>query len=367
MPGKENVDFRTVMPPGFPERLPAGARPVVDRPLMPPSPHPPGILSRAGRQGGLHGRPWAAPFPRIIGNDPRMKAIFQQILDVAPYDYPVHLSGDTGTGKELAARAIHDHSGRKKGPFIPVNCGAIPEHLVESELFGHVKGAFSGAGKARKGRFELAHGGTLFLDEVTDLSPFIQVRLLRVLENGSFEKVGGEQTVCARVRLISAANRPLKTEMKAGRFRQDLYYRINVVPIHMPPLKSRNGDIGLLARHFLNLAASRYHRHPVMFSDAAMAVMRRYDWPGNVRELQNAVHFSFVRSGGSRIDACHLPPEIQRAAAVAVGSGKLNPASVAEAIRRCGGNKSKAARHLGVGRATLYRFLSSCAEIRPTP
>ena len=307
----------------------------------------------------------SSPFPCIIGQDPKMKAVFRHILDVAPYDYPVCLSGATGTGKELVARAIHDHSPRRHAAFVAVNCGALPENLVESELFGHVKGAFSGAGRSRKGRFELAHQGTLFLDEVADLSPYIQIRLLRVLQCKMFEKVGGERTVSVDVRVISATNKPLKTEMHAGRFRQDLYYRLNVVPIHMPPLKGRQMDIPLLAQHFLNLAAACYKRQPVAFTDKALSAMVNYDWPGNVRELQNAVHLSFVRSHGSVIDTNHLPLEIQET----MPAGKncrLDAESVVKALDHCGGNKSRAARYLGVGRATLYRFLAATPKINST-
>lgn len=325
----------------------------------------PAVLMRIGKQVLPHARPTMDPFPRIIGSDPKMKVIFQQLLEAAPYDYPVHLSGATGTGKELAARAIHDNSSRCPGPFVPVNCGAIPEHLVESELFGHVRGAFSGAERSRKGRFELAHNGTLFLDEVADLSPYIQVRLLRILQNGTLEKVGGECTLPVDVRVVSAANRSLKTEMKQGRFRQDLYYRLNVVPIHLPPLRERNADIGLLARHFLDEAAARYHRCSMTFSKPALTLINRYPWPGNIRELQNVVHFAFVRAKGRTIDACHLPPDIRSASNTGRGKSrprKLDAERVTSALRLSGGNKTRAARHLGVGRATLYRFLSVCPE-----
>jgi DNA-binding NtrC family response regulator len=287
-----------------------------------------------------------------------MKAVFSHILDVAPYDYPVCLSGATGTGKELVARAIHDHSPRRDAAFVAVNCGALPENLVESELFGHIKGAFSGAGRSRKGRFELAHQGTLFLDEVADLSAYIQIRLLRVLQCKKFEKVGGERTVSVDVRVISASNKPLKAEMRSGRFRQDLYYRLNVVPIHMPPLKTRQMDIPLLAQHFLNLAAARYQRQPMVFTDKALAVMIDYQWPGNVRELQNAVHFSFVKSRGSVIDTRHLPLELKESAP-AEKKCPLDAERVVKALDHCSGNKSRAARYLGVGRSTLYRFLAA--------
>ncbi|MBT3487363.1 MAG: sigma 54-interacting transcriptional regulator, partial [Desulfobacula sp.] len=188
-------------------------------------------------------------FAGIIGKDKIMQDIFRQIRDVALYNYPVHVSGDTGTGKERVAYAIHDISAYGNGAFVPVNCGAIPEGIVESELFGHVKGAFSGAIKERKGRFELAHKGTLFLDEVADLPLKTQVKLLRFLQEGSFEKVGGEKKVSVDVRIISAANKNLKEEVTAGRFREDLFYRLNVIPIHLPPLRLRKNDIPLLAAH----------------------------------------------------------------------------------------------------------------------
>ncbi|BBO91321.1 sigma-54 interaction domain-containing protein [Desulfosarcina ovata] len=300
--------------------------------------------------------PLPVPWHGIVGEDSKIKAIFQQIRHAAPYDYPVHLSGATGTGKELAARAIHDLSGRKSGPFVPVNCGAIPEELVESELFGHMKGAFSDAHRQRKGCFERAHRGTLFLDEVADLSLYNQVRLLRVLQRGVFERVGGERSLRVDVRVISATNRPLKQEMADGTFREDLFYRLNVVPIHMPPLNARRGDITLLARYFLDRAARRYGRYPVRLTRPALSLLQGHDWPGNVRELQNAVHFGFVRAGGPIIDAGHLPPTV-RQRAKKVRFRRLDPTSVSHALACCGGNKSRAARYLGVGRATLYRFL----------
>ena len=183
-----------------------------------------------------------------------MIKVFQQIINVAEYDYPVHIFGETGTGKELVAEAIHKESPRKDGPFVPINCGAMPEGLVESELFGHVKGSFSGAIRNKKGRFELADGGTIFLDEVAELSKHMQAKLLRFLQDGKFEKVGGEKTVRINVRVISATNKDLKEEMKANRFRDDLYYRINVLPISLPPLRKRKSDIPLLVDHFLKQA-----------------------------------------------------------------------------------------------------------------
>ncbi len=363
MPSKDSFHFDETPPPGgSPVVLTADSDTMAD----PAWSNPPAFLLRIGRQVLTPSRSGMDPFSRMVGNDPKMQAIFNQIIDAAPYDYPVHLSGTTGTGKELAARAIHEHSSRCNGPFVPVNCGAIPEELVESELFGHVKGAFSGAQRPHRGRFELAHRGTLFLDEVADLSPYIQVRLLRVLQSGSFEKVGGERSLSVDVRIISAANHPLKAAMQQGRFRQDLYYRLNVVPIHLPPLKARCGDIVLLARYFLDQAVARHHRCSMTIAPEALAAMQRYAWPGNIRELQNAVCFAFVKARGRTIDVGHLPKEIRQT----IGTdddkahGKLDADSVRTALQATGGNKTKAAKRLGVGRATLYRFLSACRDQR---
>jgi len=199
-------------------------------------------------------------FSRIIARDRKMIEVFQQIINVAEYDYPVNIFGETGTGKELVAEAIHKASPRKDEPFVPINCGAMPEGLVESELFGHVKGSFSGAIRDKKGRFELADGGTIFLDEIAELSKHMQAKLLRFLQDGKFERVGGEKTVRINVRVISATNKNLKEEMKKNRFRDDLYYRINVVPISLPPLRERKSDIPLLVNHFLKQAARQYNR-----------------------------------------------------------------------------------------------------------
>jgi len=316
-------------------------------------------------------------FAGIIGKDKAMQDIFRQIRDVALYNYPVHVSGDTGTGKERVACAIHDISSYGNGAFVPVNCGALPEGIVESELFGHVKGAFSGAIKERKGRFELAHKGTLFLDEVADLPLKTQVKLLRFLQEGTFEKVGGEKKVSVDVRIISAANKNLKEEVTAGRFREDLFYRLNVIPIHLPPLRERRSDIPLLAAHFLKEAEQESPNAVPQLADNAIDMMLDYHWPGNVRELKNVIQFSVVRSRGSRILTSDLPMEITRDKDVTLrfsdtppvpevipARGKLDIESVKAAIKKTGGNKSKAARVLGVGRATLYRFLAQNEEIK---
>lgn len=316
-------------------------------------------------------------FAGMIGKDKTMQEIFRQIRDVALYSYPVNVTGDTGTGKERVANAIHDISSYGNGAFVPVNCGAIPEGIVESELFGHVKGAFSGAVKERKGRFELADKGTLFLDEVAELPLKTQVKLLRFLEEGSFEKVGGEKKISVDVRIISATNKNLKDEVKRGKFREDLYYRLNVIPIHLPPLQHRKSDIPLLAANFLKEAEQESPNAVPQLSSEALDLMFDYHWPGNVRELKNVIQFSIVRSRGENILPSDLPVEITNGKDLSLQTvdrrdtqetipvrDKLNIDSVKAAIKKTGGNKSKAAKALGVGRATLYRFLARNRDIK---
>jgi sigma-54 dependent transcriptional regulator, acetoin dehydrogenase operon transcriptional activator AcoR len=305
-------------------------------------------------------------FGNIIGQDSKMLDVFKQVQDVAGYDFPVHVSGETGTGKELVANAIHAESRRARASFVPINCGALPEGLIESELFGHVKGAFSGAVRDKKGRFELADGGTVFLDEIAELSNTMQVKLLRFLQEGRFERVGGEQTLSVNVRVISATNRNLKREVERNCFREDLFYRLNVIPIHLPPLRERKTDIPLLIDHFLKDAAGRYGRDLLKLSSRAMSLMLDYRWPGNVRELQNAIQFAFVKCDDKVIEPEDLPLELRQAADVCARRGparKLIPEAVAKALARTGGNKAKAAKLMGVGRATLYRFLNDHPEL----
>jgi PAS domain S-box-containing protein len=305
-------------------------------------------------------------FGNIIGQDSKMLDIFQQIRDVSGYDYTVHISGETGTGKELVANAIHNESPRAGAPFVPINCGALPEGLIESELFGHVKGAFSGAVRDKKGRFELADGGTIFLDEIAELSNSMQVKLLRFLQEGQFERVGGERTASVNVRVISATNKSLKDAVNQGRFRDDLYYRLNVIPIHLPPLRDRKIDIPLLIDRFLQEAAQRYDQQPLKVSRTAMSLILDYRWPGNVRELQNAIQFAFVRSSGKSIAIEDLPIELREAENICIRRGpsrKLNIEGVRAALVKTGGNKARAAKLLGVGRATLYRFLGDHPEL----
>jgi len=316
-------------------------------------------------------------FSGIIGKDKTMLDIFRQIQDVALYNYPVHISGDTGTGKERVASAIHSISSYGNGAFVPINCGAIPEGIVESELFGHVKGAFSGAVKERKGRFELAHKGTLFLDEVAELPLKTQVKLLRFLQEGSFEKVGGEKKVSVDTRIISATNKNLKDVIATGNFREDLYYRLNVIPIHLPLLKERKSDIPLLIVHFLKEAEQETCNFVPELTNEALDIMLDYHWPGNVRELKNVIQFAVVRSRGKKILPLHLPMEIREnikqnfeitnnnsTQQINLFTGKLNEESVKNALIKTGGNKSKAAKLLCVGRATLYRFLTKNENLK---
>jgi PAS domain S-box-containing protein len=301
-------------------------------------------------------------FSNIVGKDSKMIQIFQQITNVAGFDYPVHIYGETGTGKELIATAIHNESRRSGAPFVPINCGSLPEGLIESELFGHVKGAFSGAIRDKKGRFSLAEGGSILLDEVAELSKYMQVKLLRFLQDNKFEKVGGEKTISVDVRIISATNKDLKKEVQQNNFREDLYYRLNVIPMLIPPIRERRNDIPLLIDHFLDETRRRYDGKPFKISKEAVSIMMDYKWPGNVRELQNAIQFAIVKSDGKIILPEDLPIELRELAnirSIRGPSKKLDIDRVRIALKETGGNKAKAARLLGVGRATLYRFLGN--------
>ncbi|MEI6786879.1 MAG: sigma 54-interacting transcriptional regulator [bacterium] len=307
-------------------------------------------------------------FAGIVGRDPKMLALYDLIPELAESSASVLIQGESGTGKELVAAALHNEGPRAGKMFVPVNCGALPEGLLESELFGHVKGAFTGAIRDKKGRFELADGGTIFLDEIGDISPAMQVKLLRVLQEGSFERVGGEQTIKVNVRVVSATHRNLQKEMAAGKFREDLFYRLSVVPLVVPPLRERRLDIPLLANHFLKqLAVGK----TISFSPDAIDFMLDYNWPGNVRELQNWIQFALIKCKGGVIQRDHLPPIALNPMALAKtpppperpapppmrGRQRLTRESIEAAILQAGGNKVEAAKLLGVSRATLYRFL----------
>jgi PAS domain S-box-containing protein len=310
-------------------------------------------------------------FAGIVGRDPKMQGVFQLVRDVADSGVPILIQGESGTGKELVAAAIHNEGPRAAGPFVAVNCGALPEGLLESEMFGHVRGAFTGAIRDKKGRFELADGGTIFLDEIGDVSPAMQMRLLRVLQEGVIERVGGEQSIRVDVRVISATHRDLRREIEAGRFREDLYYRLNVVPIWMPPLRERLADLPLLVEHLLGRFLREMGRPGTLrVSAAAMDALLAHDWPGNVRELENWLQYALVKCRGDAIGPEHLPPAhlaSRRAAAAAAPAAPppaarrppLNVERVREALARTGGNRRDAARELGVARATLYRFFEA--------
>jgi PAS domain S-box-containing protein len=338
-------------------------------------------------------------FHGMVGISPGMIEVFETIKSVSTSDYPVLIAGESGTGKELVSTAIHTESRRNGGPFVPVNCGALPENILESELFGHVRGAFTGAIREKKGRFELADGGTLFLDEVGELSQAFQVKLLRVLQEKRFERVGGEKTVEVDVRIIAATNQDLRQMVQEGRFREDLYYRLCVVPINLPPLRERPEDIPFLTDHVLDRIQEETDKKLLGLEQKAMDLLLRYNWPGNIRELINALQFASVRCTGKKIKKEHLPLDIQaqnlgnvggtqippavrtdpmrdltlpnpveRAPSpdsmepgnISLGKGsrkaKLNRENVGKAMVLAGGNKVKAAKLLNVGRATLYRF-----------
>ncbi|MBI4835608.1 MAG: sigma 54-interacting transcriptional regulator [Planctomycetes bacterium] len=303
-------------------------------------------------------------FAGIIGHDIKMQELYDNIKELAESGVSVLIQGESGTGKELVASAIHNEGPRADKQFVPVNCGALPDGLLESELFGHVKGAFTGAIRDKKGRFELADGGTIFLDEIGDLSQAMQVKLLRVLQSGTFEKVGGEKTIKVDVRVISATNKSLNDEIKAGRFREDLFYRLSVVPLNMPPLRERPNDIPHLCEHFLKKDAEETGRDKASLSPESLDILIDYKWPGNVRELQNALQFALVKSRGGVIQPQHLPPQIQKEKGIPSISvkrrrkRKLDLEAVKEALRQTKGNKLKATKVLGVSRATLHRFLA---------
>jgi len=302
-------------------------------------------------------------FAGIVGRDAKMLELFDTIRQVAEVSVPVLIQGESGTGKELVAAAIHNEGPIADKPFVPVNCGALPEGILESELFGHVKGAFTGAVRDRKGRFELADGGTIFLDEIGDLPGVVQVKLLRALQDGTFQRVGGEESVKVNVRVISATNKNLAEEVAAGRFREDVFYRLCVVPIYLPPLRERRNDIPLLADHLLKKALSEAGQEDVRLSPEVVEDMMDYDWPGNVRELENALRYALVKCRGSLILPEHFPLNTlkthvpEQPSAKRQRKRKLDAQNVWRTLEEAGGNKVEAARRLRVSRATLYRFL----------
>ncbi|WP_029215218.1 sigma-54-dependent transcriptional regulator [Kallotenue papyrolyticum] len=312
------------------------------------------------------------PRERMIGQSPAMQRIYKTIGRVAASDAPVLVTGETGTGKELVANVIHANSSRRNGPMISVNCAALPDTLLESELFGHEKGAFTSAVAQRKGRFELANNGTIFLDEVGELSLTAQKKLLRVLQEGTFERVGGTATIKVDVRVITATNRDLEEEVRKGTFREDLYYRLNVINIHMPPLRERKEDIPLLIEYFLNKYRYTPASPPTRISEEAIAKMMAYDWPGNVRQLENEIRRAVVYAQGKVITSDLLSLEPGRAVvefdiAQAVRDRvpleallrDVERSMLSEALRQCDGDRSAAAERLGLTAAALDKRLKT--------
>jgi DNA-binding NtrC family response regulator len=297
-------------------------------------------------------------FENIITKSSKMQRMIELIKVVAKSNATVLITGESGTGKELVARAIHSQSHRQSKPFVAVSCAALPESLLESELFGHEKGSFTGAYARKKGKFEFANGGTLFLDEIGEMSANIQVHLLRVLEEKEFSRVGGNEPIKVDVRVVSATNKDLRKAIEKGEFREDLYYRLNVVPIELPPLRERKEDIPLLARHFLNKFALENKKEVSEFSPEATEFLLGYDWPGNVRELENAIERAAILAKDSLITIADLPQENMSLARSTMPEKNLREVEkehILDVLGETGGNYSEAARLLGITRMTLYK------------
>ena len=306
-------------------------------------------------------------FVHLLGASQALEKILKQARSVAATSATVLLTGENGTGKEMLARAIHEESPRASGPFVAVSCAALPETLIESELFGHEKGAFTNATQTRKGRFELANGGTLMLDEIGDLTPAVQVKLLRVLQERSFERVGGSKTLTVDIRLIAATNRDLEKEVAEGRFRQDLFFRLNVVPLALPPLRDRVDDIPILAAHFAAKSANRYGHAMPELTPKLIDVLQEYDWPGNVRELENLLERLVVLSNGDSLGLEFVPEKMLKILPGASTQDESTLEGAVEAVKRRmiqsalqaeGGNKVAAAKKLGISRSYLHRLIN---------
>lgn len=328
--------------------------------------------------------------PNVTGDSTAMREVYRITRQVAPTNASVLLVGETGTGKELIARAIHVLSPRAEGPYVRVNCGALSESLLESELFGHVKGAFTGAIDNKTGRFEAAHAGTIFLDEISSMSHKLQVKLLRVLQEREFERVGDNRTIRVDTRVVAATNQHLEDEIEAGRFREDLYYRLNVVPIYLPPLRDRRDDIALLAQHFLNKYCRETRKEILGFSSDVLERLRQHSWPGNVRELENYIERAVVLAMGDRIELDLMPPQVRGEAApriirtrsvdlstaidelvrLAIASagteesnlfdkvvGSVERELIEQVLAACDQVQIKAAARLGINRNTLHKKL----------
>ena len=315
-------------------------------------------------------------FKGLIGDSPPMQSVYEMIEKIADTDTTILISGESGTGKELIAKIMHFNSGRAQGAFVPLNCAAIPKDLLESELFGHEKGAFTGALNTRVGRFELAHGGTLFLDEIGELEPSLQVKLLRVLQEREFERVGGIKTIKVDVRILAATNKDLERAIRENRFREDLYYRLNVIPLYIPPLRDRTEDIQPLVDYFTRKYADKRGREPLMFSPDALKCLMSHSWPGNVRELENLIERLVILTSGTLVGTPDLPekfnqyidfkkpvlavsPELQDIAIPEVGIDinaavdKMERTLILKALEKTGWVKNRAAKLLGLNRTTL--------------
>jgi Nif-specific regulatory protein len=315
-------------------------------------------------------------FRGLIGNSLPMKILYELIEKIADTDSTILITGESGTGKELVAKIIHYNSSRSQAPFIPLNCAAIPKDLLESELFGHEKGAFTGALNTRIGRFELAHNGTLFLDEIGELDPFLQVKLLRVLQEKEFERVGGVKTIKINVRILVATNKDLEKAIREGKFREDLYYRLNVIPLNLPPLREKTEDIPVLINYFVQRFAQKKRRGPLMFSTEAIQHLMRYRWPGNVRELENLVERLTILTSTEAVNASDLPEKFYQATdfqpdddtstrrimdfnfpecGIDINSVVRNMERnlILKALEKTGGVKNRAAKLLGLNRTTL--------------
>ncbi len=307
-------------------------------------------------------------FEGIVGSSSAIRRVITTMRQIAPSNIPVLITGESGVGKELIAQALHNNSRRTKQHFVPLNCAGLSESILEDELFGHVKGAFTGADRDRQGRFEYADGGTLFLDEVGDMPMIMQAKLLRVLESGEVVRLGANETRHVDVRLISATNRKLEAMVKEGQFREDLYFRIKGVELHLPALRERREDIPLIARHFTQRYAQQIDRPVPQIAEDTQTLLMRYDWPGNVRQLMNVIQNVVVIAEGDKIEPRHLPPEIQAASDSGTGgvgmdaiSGlsldQIEKQAIRNALRLHNGNREQAAKMLGIGERTLYRKL----------
>jgi DNA-binding NtrC family response regulator len=313
-------------------------------------------------------------FKNIIGKSEKMVKVFELIHHIAPYDSSVLIIGESGTGKELIANAIHYNSPRAAMPFIKISCASLSEGIIESELFGHEKGAFTGAITSRKGRFELAHNGTLFLDEVEDIPPSTQIKLLRVLQEGEFERVGGNRTIKVNIRIIAASNRDLQEGVRNGNFREDLYYRLNVVNIRLPLLKDRRDDIPFLVNFFVEKYSKKYHMKVEGISQRAMNLLTDYEWTGNVRELENTIESILVINSPEVIDIQHLPQEIRdpkgRLEVIPIKIGtplkEVEREILIQTLRATKGNKRRAAQLLGINVRTIHRKMEGIEEFSLT-